>query len=157
LPRAGHGIDGELLVLIVRDFPPPVPISMAGGWAAMETIMDLAEQLLDVERRLWKNDVDLYRDNLVEDALLVFPETGVIDRTFALDAIRIENSAGSRWADVNFEDVRALPLVPDAAVLTYRVTARWAHEATEMTALASSVYVRRNGGWKVALHQQSPI
>jgi hypothetical protein len=119
--------------------------------------MDLAQQLLEVERRLWKNDVDLYRDNLVEDALLVFPETGVIDRSFALDAIRIENAAGSRWADVTFEDVRALPLVPDAAVLTYRVTARWAHESTELTALASSVYVRRNGGWKVALHQQSPV
>jgi hypothetical protein len=123
----------------------------------MEAVMELAQQLLAVERRLWKNDADLYRDNLVEEALLVFPETGAIDRTFALDAIRIENAAGSRWADVKFEDVHAVALVPEAAVLTYRVTARWAHETTEMTALASSVYVRRNGGWKVALHQQSPI
>jgi hypothetical protein len=119
--------------------------------------MDLAQQLLEVERKLWRNDVKLYRDNLVEEALLVFPETGVISRDFALDAIRIENSAGSRWAEVDITDVRALPLVPDVAVLTYRVTARWERETTAMTALASSVYLRRNGGWKVALHQQSPI
>lgn len=119
--------------------------------------MELARELLEVERKLWRNDVDLYRDNLVEEALLVFPETGVIGREFALEAIRIENTAGSRWAEVDFDDVRVLPLLPDVAVLAYKVTARWEHETSEMTALASSVYVKRDGAWKVALHQQSPI
>jgi len=119
--------------------------------------MDVARQLLDVERKLWRNDAAVYGDNLADEALLVFPETGVIDRAFALDAIRAENAEGRRWAEVEFDDVRALPLTADTAVLTYKVTARWAHKAESMTALASSVYVRRGGAWKVALHQQSPL
>ena len=119
--------------------------------------MDLAQQLLEIERKLWKNDADLYGANLAEEALLIFPETGVIDRAFALDAIRAENKEGRRWAEVEFDDVRSLTLTPDSAVLTYKVKARWAHETASITALASSVYVKRGGAWKVALHQQSPL
>ena len=119
--------------------------------------MDLAGELLHVERKLWRNDADLYRDHVIEEALLVFPETGAIGRDSALDAIRMENSAGSKWAEVDISDVRALPLTSEIAVLTYRVTARWEEETTEMSALASSVYLKRDGDWKVALHQQCPI
>jgi hypothetical protein len=36
---------------------------------------------------------------------------------------------------------------PDAALLTYRVSARWAHEASGSSALASSLYVRHIGSW----------
>jgi hypothetical protein len=39
--------------------------------------MELERQLLDIERRLWTNDAAFYHDNLVENALLIFPETGV--------------------------------------------------------------------------------
>ncbi|MGE0080500.1 MAG: hypothetical protein AB7U81_04325 [Thiohalomonadaceae bacterium] len=42
--------------------------------------MDIITHLLDIERRLWTNDPVFYREHLWEDALLVFPETGVITR-----------------------------------------------------------------------------
>ena len=56
--------------------------------------MTLEEQLIDIERRLWTNDAAFYKRNLVEDALLVFAETGVIGRDTAVDAILTENAQG---------------------------------------------------------------
>ena len=119
--------------------------------------MSLETQLLEVEKRLWRNDAELYHDNLTDEALLVFPETGVITRNVAVDAIQAENAEGRRWAEVDFEEVRSVRLTEEVALLTYRVTARWEHEASEYPALASSVYVKREGAWKLAFHQQSPL
>jgi hypothetical protein len=119
--------------------------------------MGLENQLLAVEKQLWRNDVELYQHNLTDEALLVFPETGVITRAIALDAIRAENAQGRRWAEVQFAAVRSLQVAEDVAVLTYRVTARWEHEVSANSALASSVYVKRKGSWKLAFHQQTPL
>jgi hypothetical protein len=119
--------------------------------------MSLEKHLLDVEKRLWRNDAGLYHDNLTDEALLVFPETGVITRDVAVDAILAENAEGRKWAEADFEGVRCVRLTEDVALLTYRVTARWEHEARESPALASSVYLRSEGVWKLAFHQQSPL
>ena len=103
--------------------------------------MSLEKQLLDVEKRRWKNDAELYHDNLTDEALLVFPETGVITRDVAVEAIL----------------GRSIQLTQDVALLTYRVNARWEDEESEHPAFASSVYGRRQGAWKLAFHQQSPL
>jgi hypothetical protein len=119
--------------------------------------MPIEEQLTAIERRLWTNDAAFYRTHFVEEALLVFPETGAITRDVAVDAILAENAEGRRWAEVEFSNIRTLRLTSDAHVLTYRVAARWAHEASKIFALATSLYVERHGAWKVAFHQQTPI
>jgi hypothetical protein len=119
--------------------------------------MALKDDLLAVERDLWKNDPDLYHDSLLPDVQLVFPETGVIGRDVAVDAIRKEVAENRVWADVAFEDVRAQPISTDAAALTYKVKARWNYEKAPTTSIASSIYVKRDGGWKLALHQQGAV
>jgi uncharacterized protein (TIGR02246 family) len=118
--------------------------------------MESVPHLIEVERKLWSNDAAFYRSMLVEEAVLVFPGTGVIGRDAAVAAILKENAEGRRWAEVAFENVRTLPLAKDAVLLTYRAAARWEHEEAAETALASSVYVRRDGSWKLAFHQQTP-
>jgi hypothetical protein len=45
---------------------------------------------------------------------------------------------------------RNMQRVDDAPLLTYRVTGRWAHEEAKRLALASNVYVKRDGAWKLA-------
>jgi hypothetical protein len=122
-----------------------------------EDSMKLEEQLTDIERKLWTNDAVIYKANLIEEALLVFPETGPITRAVAIDAILAENAEGRRWAEVKFDEVRTLRLAENAALLNYKVTARWEHEDSAISALASSVYVTRDQVWKLAFHQQSPI
>jgi hypothetical protein len=119
--------------------------------------MELDKQLMDTERKLWSNDAVFYKHNLIEESLLVFPETGIITRDVAVDAILAENAEGRRWAEVQFDEVRSLRLTDDAALLTYRVAARWEHEESKNSALASSVYIKRNGLWKLAFHQQTPL
>jgi hypothetical protein len=119
--------------------------------------MELEKQLIDIERKLWTNDAVFYKNNLIEESLLVFPETGVITRGVAVDAILTENAEGRRWAEVQFDKVRSLRLADDAALLTYKIAARWEHEESKRSALASSVYIKRDGVWKLAFHQQTPI
>lgn len=119
--------------------------------------MDLKGELLAVERGLWTNDPDLYRDSLVPEAMLVFPETGVISRDFAVEAIRKENAENRKWAEVRFGNVRAQPISAETAALTYTVSARWNNEAAATTSIASSIYVKRDGAWKLALHQQGAL
>lgn len=46
--------------------------------------MELDKQLIDIEQKLWTNDAILYQNSLIEEALLVFPETGVITRDVAI-------------------------------------------------------------------------
>jgi hypothetical protein len=119
--------------------------------------MMLTNQLLRVEEQLWRNDAALYQHNLLEDAVLIFPETGPITRKEALQAIRGENLEGRRWAEVRIDSAHSVPITKEVALLTYRVAARWEHEESPVTALASSLYVKRNSSWKLAFHQQTPV
>jgi hypothetical protein len=52
------------------------------------------------------------------------------------------------------DDARVLHPTADTAVLTYR----WRSRRGEGTyaAVMSSVYVRRDGAWRLVLHQQTP-
>jgi hypothetical protein len=52
------------------------------------------------------------------------------------------------------EDVRTFRPAPDTAVVTYGVVA--ARDGQQYSALMSSLYVRREDGWKLAFHQQTP-
>ena len=121
------------------------------------TSMEVHERLLSIERQLWTNDAAVYAANLLDNAVLVFAETGVITRDAALDAIRRENVEGRRWAEVRIEEVQSSLLTNDTALLMYRVTARWEHESSAIVAYASSLYMRQQAGWKLAFHQQTPI
>jgi hypothetical protein len=119
--------------------------------------MTIEQELVEIEHSLWTNDASVYDAALVDEALLVFGETGVIGKGVAIDAIKAENADGRRWAEAAFEDVRVLRLADDAQLLTYTVAARWKDDSETMHALASSVYVRRGGAWKLAFHQQTPL
>lgn len=119
--------------------------------------MTQLDDLTAIERTLWTNDPVLYRESLTPDAVLVFPETGPISRDVAVAAIEKENAEGRAWAEVSFEAPRLLRLDDGVALLHYRVTARWEGDAASMTMLASSVYVRRDGTWRLAFHQQSSV
>jgi hypothetical protein len=127
------------------------------GVHSRRSVIELEKQLIDIERNLWTNDAVFYKNSLIEEALLVFPETGVITRDAAVAAILLENAEGRKWAEVEFDYIRSLGLSDDSVLLTYRVAARWQHEQIKHSALASSVYVSRGDSWKLAFHQQTPI
>jgi hypothetical protein len=112
--------------------------------------------LFEIERTLWTNDPEVYRDALRHDALLLFPETGVITRDTAVAAIRDENRDKRRWAEVTFSDQRTVSPTRDTRVLIYTATARWNCEEEPITVLCSSIYAFEPNEWKLVFHQQTP-
>jgi hypothetical protein len=106
-----------------------------------------------LEEQFWKGDADFYRRHLDERACMVFAEpVGTLTREEAIRSI----ADAPRWADVRLHALRALRLAEDVALVTYQARAVREGEAEPYTSAASSAYVRRDGAWKLAFHQQTP-
>ncbi len=113
----------------------------------------LEDELFDLEKHFWTEGADYYRSHLAPSALMVFPEpAGVLVK----DEIASSIGAGARWADVELEEHRVLELSDNAAVVTYKATAR-RPDGPPYVARASSAYVRAGNAWKLAFHQQTPL
>lgn len=115
--------------------------------------MTLQDTLLDLEEQFWRaaGNGDFYRERFADEGRLVFP-IGVLTREQAIPAV----DASEPWASFRFDSARLIEISDDAAVLTYRATANRTGE-TPHNLLISSVYVRRDGEWKMLLHQQTPL
>ena len=112
------------------------------------------DQLWEIERALWLQGVDTYEQRLAPEVLLVFPPpTGSLDRGQTLAAI----GAAPRWHRVAFHNQRTAKPVTGMRVLAYLVTANRDGEPAPYVATCSSTYLRRNGRWLLAAHQQSPM
>jgi len=127
---------------------------MEKGAKSME-IDELKDELMAIERSLWKNEPDVYGQTYIPEAILIFAEVGRIGRSEAVDAIRQENKAGRAWAAVNLDDVATLKLGDETVLLTYKAVARWNYEQVATNILCSTLYVKREGRWMVAFHQQT--
>jgi hypothetical protein len=66
----------------------------------------------------------------------------------------LESMSGLPWASYELEDPRVVQLTPDSAIVVYVAVAQ-REGAAHYSALISSAYVRRDDGWKLALHQQT--
>ena len=117
--------------------------------------MNRDQELTQIERTLWTNDAEIYGRTFLPDAVIIFPEIGRIDLEFALKALRAENAAGRRWADVAFSDVGALAVTPDVALLHYAASARWNDKKEAEKVRCATLYVKRDYVWRVAFHQQT--
>jgi hypothetical protein len=116
--------------------------------------MNLQDTLFTLEEQFWKSDVDFYRDNLADAAVMVFPDpTGVLIKDEIFDTL----TRHPRWANVQLEEHRVVQLDDGAAVVTYKATAQREGELTRYIARASSAYVRDRDAWKLAFHQQTPL
>ena len=66
----------------------------------------------------------------------------------------LASMGGAPWSWFELEDQQVLALGADGAVVAHGVLA--VREGTEYSALVSSAYVRRDGAWRLAFHQQTP-
>lgn len=120
--------------------------------------MPIPDDLLDLERRGWKalaregEGTAFYAEVLDDNPIMLLPGGLVLEgRDACLDAM-----AGPPWASYDLSDERVVVLGEDGGVVTYRVAAQ--REASlRYDALVSSTYVRRPGGWRLAVHQQTPV
>ncbi|MBB5923376.1 hypothetical protein FHR81_004447 [Actinoalloteichus hoggarensis] len=110
--------------------------------------MSVLNELLAVEKRLAHGSGDDYAEVLHDDALVIVPGA-VLDRAQCIAAMN--SSPG--WDETAFSDTRLIETVHTATV-AYTFTGR-RDDATYSATLAST-YLRRDGDWRLLVHQQTP-
>ena len=114
------------------------------------------EAVLALERAGWQalsgpSGADFYDRVMAKAAVMVFP-SGVMQRAEALDAIR----GATPWSSFELDDERVTQPSDGVAIVTYFATAQRPN-GDEYQAWMASVYVRTEGDWLLAIHQQSPV
>lgn len=115
--------------------------------------MSLREELLALEEQFWTGNAEFYRDNLDDRCLTAFADmAGVFDK----DDVAKTVGESARWRDVALSLKGLVKPADNFAVLTYQASAVRGN-GDRYNAVVSSGYVKRNGGWKLAFHQQTPL
>lgn len=120
--------------------------------------MGTRHDLLEVEREGWRALATggaaaaiHYETVLASEVLMLLPGGLFIDdRQQVIDSMQ-----GAAWDDFQLSDERVLELDERTSVVAYRAKARRGDQDYE--ALISSTYVCKNDGWRLALHQQTPV
>lgn len=115
----------------------------------------MAHELEHLERRGWgalsgDDGAAFYEDLMADDGLMVFPGL-VLDKQHTVRAIAAE----APWTSFELADLRVIEGTPESAIVSYRATAQRDGEG-EYRALMSTAYARRDGRWRLILHQQTP-
>lgn len=111
------------------------------------------EDLLTREAAFWNGDAAFYRDNLADSCLVALVEMAGV---FSKEQVASTVTSGRRWRDVAIKAKGFLEPTPGVAILSYEAEAVRANGET-YAALVSSCYVRLDGSWKLAFHQQTPL
>ena len=112
------------------------------------------EFLWDLEEKFWTGDAKFHDARLAGDAYMVLPEaSGALGRDITLEAL----TGADRWHKIGMAERHLVELSEDAAALVYSVTAKREEEGRPYHALCSSAYVRNDGKWHLAVHQQTPM
>ena len=90
---------------------------------------------------------------MTDDALMVLANGAVMDRD---DVVRSLEHAPP-WRTYGIDDVRLIRSGADSAILVYRGTAYRESDEPAFVGIMASAYQRADGGWRLALYQQTPM
>lgn len=129
------------------------PASVAG----MEK-SDLLNELLDLERQGWDSlcnstGADFYGSLMLHDAVMVLAHGFVMDR----DTVIASLDKAPPWRTYEISDAQVIRAGTDTAILVYAGVAYQESRTPAFIGLMSSVYVRTDSRWKLALYQQTLI
>lgn len=104
------------------------------------------------ERRLWLEGTGAYEELMASDCVMAFGPMGAMGRDEVLESLR----EAPRWTDVVMTDkAKAVP-AENVAVIAYHVRSK-RPGAEPYEALCTSTYVRIDGQWMIAQHQQTSV
>lgn len=120
------------------------------AWSSVSCM--LIDELLAKEHRFWRaaGDADFYREHFADDGLMVF-HIGLMSK----DDVVASMSGAEEWESYTIDSPTCVPITSDVAALVYTTVATTA-DGSEYTAAVTSVYSRRDAGWTLVLHQQTP-
>jgi hypothetical protein len=112
------------------------------------------KDLLALEKKFWTGDTKFYQDNVDDSALIAFGP----DMAGVMSNKEIASSAGqgNRWKNLDIKLKGLIEPADDVAILSYEANATRSNGET-YAALVSTGYARRDGGWKMMFHQQTPL
>jgi hypothetical protein len=112
-----------------------------------------SDDLEAAERAFWFGDADHYRARLTDNCAMIFPGMGIVGRETLIAGIE----SGARWTTVSFESWRRDDPADGVALVAYRASAMRNGMAAPYRVDCGSVYVRADGRWRLAFHQQTPV
>jgi hypothetical protein len=110
----------------------------------------IVDELLEIEHTLAVGGGDEYREHLADDAVVIIPAQA-LDKRETVAAM--DRSPG--WDEVEISDPEVREIGDQGAVLTYRFRGQRGEDA--YGALMTSAYSKNGSGWKLVLHQQTPL
>ena len=115
------------------------------------------DELIELERAGWASlcdgtGDDFYSRAMTDDGVMVLADASVMTRDEVVAAL----GQAPPWASYEMADVRVVPLGDDSAALIYIGTGHREGDEPSFVGVMSSVYVRRDGQWKLAVYQQTP-
>ena len=118
---------------------------------------DTKSALLDLERRGWDSLCDstgsqFYGDLMTDDGVMVLANGAVMNR----EAVVASLEQAPPWQSYDIEDVRLVEAGADAAGIVYVGTGYREGDQPAFVGVMSSIYVRQDGQWRLALYQQTP-
>lgn len=127
------------------------------GYRGRVDAQDTAQVLLDLEHRGWDSLCDgtgsaFYGDLMTDDGLMVLADGSVMDR----DAVVASLEHAPTWQSYDIDDPRVVDAGDGTAAVVYVGTGYRDGDQPAFVGVMSSVYVRRNGSWRLALYQQTP-
>ena len=115
--------------------------------------MTISQDLIAIEKKFWTSGEAFYRQNVDDTCLIAFTEmAGVFDKA----EIAATAKDDKRWRDVEIKQKGLIEPTPNVAILSYEAHAT-RHDGQPYEALVSTGYVKRDGAWKMAFHQQTPL
>ena len=125
----------------------------------MDTAIDtrLQDELFAIEEGFWLQGRDHFLEHVDERCLLAFPQAGEMHGVRTREEVAATASTQpGRWRDLKVSDRHLLRLADGAVVISYRADVL-RFDGEPYAAMVSSAYVQRDGGWKLAFHQHSPV
>ncbi len=119
---------------------------------------DLHAELLTLERRGWDSLCDstgdeFYGRMMTDDAVMVLANGAVMDRATVVASL----GEAAPWRSYEISESRLVSTGPESAALLYLGTARREADEPEFVARMSSVYVRLDDEWRLAVYQQTAV
>jgi len=106
-----------------------------------------------MEERFWTGSTDYYGSALDPECIMVFPEpVGIMSGPSIMQSL----AQAPRWASVTMTERHVAHPSPGLLVVGYRARGS-RHGKTSYEALCTSAYHSADNGWKLVLHQQTPI
>lgn len=114
--------------------------------------MTSTSDIWEIERALWLEGADAYQAHLAPNCLMAFGPMGIIADGAIVETIR----NAPRWSDVIMSSQTLVEPADGVAIIAYSAQGERDGE-TAYRALCTSTYVKAEGRWAIAQHQQTPL